>query len=943
MAAFLNRVFGKTLQSSSKKNASSANASSSSSSSTSTSSTSTLPLVPLELPPWIPPDLNRDHIRLLVFSDSDDVGLELIFDSKTLRLISSSDNDNITNKPATAVNTRTSLSQVPGSNRTSKPPMGPSNSSSRSRLAVTRFTHRGKIYELMKATNDIRNYADYIFGTMPLLFKGTGMKIHTSKSPLQLVMSRVFVVQLPERADAIVDTSITSEPDTISINPFNPFSSSPSNRSFSSNVSVASSTISSIDPLGEDLTNQRFGRLYRRWLKCANRSMKKPPKQPGRRSRRCIGVAFIVTFQPNEMSKYQHFEEFFCTHAPLIENHFHKIMAAAEANINERNTIAATMLDKLFSFKDELYVLYTRPRLVHPAWYILTQEHISMSKRRALAQQLCSIIDLFTTPKYGDFLNCALSALLSYQLSWLSTVSPSLGKSKQKVLFKAKADYVNSLQSFLQYSPLWGQLVLVDNNAFFRLTNLFLVLSRDLFSAYGNPLYICRTVLVGSDASLLNRLLYLLSFFIRPSYLTYKIPNTNLSDASDESNRTYKKIRRYIDELIATSIQIQDIEPYSPIHSVNWNDDDDDEQNIEDDIDILSNDNTSANNDSHIKTYSGTEDLYHLPYTSDDTEGQSVDEHYISELLDTLILHIEQMILDERRENTQAPEKLQKKVSVAVQSPTKSIMPSTPNKTLMSLSLFEPCHLGPEPVQSNNDYHLDLALSLISSVTSSYSPDFILQAIETTNIKDIRHAIVSQHTYDVSENGGVFLNGDEIDTSITILINIDDMSVNLYSSKHNEIAQRQERTTLIQPLIENAHLARQLLPADFALLNMEDSLQEIYFLALAILKYMKANNRSLYSQENVHSFTSTLSTASIASSDTDEQRSMATTNTATQLPTHIMTNSMLSNEFIHSLQIDHNSELVQNILRKFHLQKSDYMFLENILRVLERERKQMIG
>ncbi|CAF4925671.1 unnamed protein product, partial [Rotaria socialis] len=99
----------------------------------------------------------------------------------------------------------------------------------------------------------------------------------------------------------------------------------------------------------------------------------------------------------------------------------------------------------------------------------------------------------------------------------------------------------------------------------------------------------------------------------------------------------------------------------------------------------------------------------------------------------------------------------------------------------------------------------------------------------------------------------------------------------------------------------------------------------------------------LYSQENVHSFTSTLSTASIASSDTDEQRSMATTNTATQLPTHIMTNSMLSNEFIHSLQIDHNSELVQNILRKFHLQKSDYMFLENILRVLERERKQMIG
>ncbi|CAF4604674.1 unnamed protein product, partial [Rotaria magnacalcarata] len=80
--------------------------------------------------------------------------------------------------------------------------------------------------------------------------------------------------------------------------------------------------------------------------------------------------------------------------------------------------------------------------------------------------------------------------------------------------------------------------------------------------------------------------------------------------------------------------------------SVNWGDDDDDEQNIEDDIDILSSDNISTFNDSHVKTYSGTQNFYQLTYTSDDTEGQSVDEHDISELLDTLILHIEQMILD---------------------------------------------------------------------------------------------------------------------------------------------------------------------------------------------------------------------------------------------------------------------------------------------------------
>jgi hypothetical protein len=46
-----------------------------------------------------------------------------------------------------------------------------------------------------------------------------------------------------------------------------------------SNGSVVSSTISSIDVLGEELTNQKFGRLYRRWLKCANRTMKQNQRQ----------------------------------------------------------------------------------------------------------------------------------------------------------------------------------------------------------------------------------------------------------------------------------------------------------------------------------------------------------------------------------------------------------------------------------------------------------------------------------------------------------------------------------------------------------------------------------------------------------------------------------------------------------------------------------------
>ena len=181
----------------------------------------------------------------------------------------------------------------------------------------------------------------------------------------------------------------------------------------------------------------------------------------------------------------------------------------------------------------------------------------------------------------------------------------------------------------------------------------------------------------------------------------------------------------------------------------------------------------------------------------------------------------------------------------ALSPSTTAVVPTLPNKTLMSLSLFEPNHLGHEPLAMTYDYHLDLALSLISSVSSSYSSDFVLQAVETSNSAEVLRAILAQHSYDTSENGCLFLNDEPIDASITILINLDDLSVNFYSSKHQENARRQERTKLVQPLLDHARLARQLLPADFVLLNMEDSLQEIYFQALAILKYIRANSRSV--------------------------------------------------------------------------------------------------
>ena len=79
---------------------------------------------------------------------------------------------------------------------------------------------------------------------------------------------------------------------------------------------------------------------------------------------------------------------------------------------------------------------------------------------------------------------------------------------------------------------------------------------------------------------------------------------------------------------------------------------------------------------------------------------------------------------------------------------------------------------------------------------------------------------------------------------------------------------------------------------------------------------------------------------SLASGDTDDKHSMETTNTITGYPSSPILTPIESS---YTSAIDYSSELVQNVIRKFQLQRSDYMFLKNILRVLETEQMEMIS
>lgn len=111
----------------------------------------------------------------------------------------------------------------------------------------------------------------------------------------------------------------------------------------------------------------------------------------------------------------------------------------------------------------------------------------------------------------GSFLSKLLSTILKYHLSWVATVLPSNefisnfklhNEKKSSNLRKNCADWTSILEKTNPYNPLWAQL-------------------GDLHGAIYHPFKLVRTVIVGNDKELIERLLGFLSYFIRCGNSSY--------------------------------------------------------------------------------------------------------------------------------------------------------------------------------------------------------------------------------------------------------------------------------------------------------------------------------------------------------------------------------------------------------------------------------------
>ncbi|KAK2542808.1 Fnip2 isoform A [Columba livia] len=100
----------------------------------------------------------------------------------------------------------------------------------------------------------------------------------------------------------------------------------------------------------------------------------------------------------------------------------------------------------------------------------------------------------------NQFFAALLTAVLTYHLAWVPTVMPVDHLPLKAFSEKRTSQSVNMLAKSHPYNPLWAQL-------------------GDLYGAIGSPVRLTRTVIVGKRKELVQRLLYVLTYFIRCSEL----------------------------------------------------------------------------------------------------------------------------------------------------------------------------------------------------------------------------------------------------------------------------------------------------------------------------------------------------------------------------------------------------------------------------------------
>ncbi|XP_058483234.1 folliculin-interacting protein 1 isoform X1 [Solea solea] len=532
---------------------------------------------------WPHPHLEPSQIRLIVYQDCERRGRNVLFDSNTKKR----------GTEETPITSTEGQVKMFGKCCQLRPTGGSSSSldSSSSCTSETKDTkEQGLRYQGSRCSSDVVMLGEMMFGSVAMSYKGSTLKIHQIRSPPQLMLSKVFTARtggsvygslntLQDSLEFIGQDSNTLKPDQNTgpngllgnigfsqlCSPRRAFSEQGPLRLIKSasffsghshpmdmpgrglyderdsgiarSASLSSLLITPFPSPGSSLTSSCASSYQRRWLRSQTTSLENgvfprwsveesfnmsdesggPSLGVARKKKIAIGVIF--TLSPN-LEENNRFQDFFFSHFPLFESHMNKLKSAIEqamkmsrrsADSSQRALFYSRMVEGLNDFRMTICDLYTMPRVAEPVW--LTMMSGASEKNQLCGQFMRELSLLMEQASKNQFLPALLTAILTNHLAWVPTVMPN-GQPPIKIfLEKHSSQSVNMLAKTHPYNPLWAQL-------------------GDLYGAIGSPVRLSRTVVVGRRQELVQRLLYVLTYFIRCSEL---LETHMLDSAEDEA------------------------------------------------------------------------------------------------------------------------------------------------------------------------------------------------------------------------------------------------------------------------------------------------------------------------------------------------------------------------------------------------------------------------
>lgn len=360
---------------------------------------------------------------------------------------------------------------------------------------------------------------EMIFGTAPLAYKGMNTKVHhykRDKNP-QIVISKLFTLNNYQ------SSSSHHTSDSIRRASFSSINSDRSTASFLANSSLGEDNTSEQSSDDDHYSHSYYQPVFvstKRSRKFAQTNMENglfnptplptarisAIENPVRQTSRSVkfAVAIIITLEEKNETLY----DFIFSHFALIENRLHQLQAVAFKQLYQyfkhhpspqlqprkrSSTIFlspnafqndAFLIDASSQFKKAFFDLYTTPRIQQPLWLNMSTFPQKKSEYDAsLIKELMRLIHQFDNKAHHYFISTMLTGVLMHHLSWVHTVSPP------------EADQHIGCHHG-NYDPLWAQL-------------------SDLYGYVGTPSRITRTIVVGLRPSVVRRILYILTYFIR--------------------------------------------------------------------------------------------------------------------------------------------------------------------------------------------------------------------------------------------------------------------------------------------------------------------------------------------------------------------------------------------------------------------------------------------